>query len=321
MRCASGTKRSTIEEAMSAPADHAAPVDRTFGRVRVLAGAQNGKYPSGNSLLVSGSESTAIIDPSLAVLDRREELAGRADLVLLSHVHEDHVAGVSLFPGARVAAHREDAAGLRSLDGLMEIYGYEGDAADATRKWVLESFHYQARPDTEGFEDGAVFDLGGVSIRAIHAPGHTRGHTVLLAEPEGVLFLGDIDLSSFGPYYGDAWSDLADFERTLEKVRDIEAKVWVSFHHVGVIESRDEFLTRLGRFTGRIAARERAMLEFLATPHTLAEMIAHRFLYPAHASMPFIDAVEQRTLLQHLDRMKLDGRVELHDDGRWSACG
>ena len=306
---------------MSTSAAHAAPVDRTFGRVRVLAGAENGKYPSGNSIWISGTDATAILDPSLAVRTREDELAGRADLVLLSHVHEDHVAGVGLFPEASVAAHREDAAGLRSLDGLMEIYGYEGDAADATRAWVLETFHYEARPDTEDFDDGAVFDLGGVTVRAIHTPGHTRGHCVLLAEPEGVLFLGDIDLSSFGPYYGDAWSDLADFERTLEKVRGIEAKVWVSFHHVGVIESRDEFLAKLDRFAGRIAARERAIVEFLAVPHTLAEMVAHRFLYPAHASMPFIDAVEGRTTLQHLERMRQDGRVRELDDGRWLAAG
>ena len=26
---------------------------------------------------------------------------------------------------------------------------------------------------------------------------------------------GDIDLTGFGPYYGDAWSDLADFERSF----------------------------------------------------------------------------------------------------------
>jgi glyoxylase-like metal-dependent hydrolase (beta-lactamase superfamily II) len=305
---------------MSPATVHADPVDRTFGRVRVLAGAQNGKYPSGNSILVSGTEGTAIFDPSLAVRGRRSELAGRADLVLLSHVHEDHVAGVSVFPEARVVAHREDAVGLRSLDGLMQIYGYESEAADATRAWVLETFHFEARPDTEEFEDGAVFELGGVSVRAIHTPGHTRGHCVLLVEPEGVLFLGDIDLSSFGPYYGDAWSDLGDFERTLEKVRTIDAKVWVSFHHVGVIESRDEFLARLDRFGARIAGRERAMCEFLASPRTLDEMVAHRFLYPAHAAMPFIDEVERRTTRQHLERMQRDGRVRPLDDGRWESA-
>jgi glyoxylase-like metal-dependent hydrolase (beta-lactamase superfamily II) len=304
---------------MTAAGAHAEPVDRTFGRVRVLAGAQNGKYPSGNSIWISGTERAAILDPSLAVRSRREELAGRADLVLLSHVHEDHVTGVSLFPNARVVAHREDAPGLRSLDGLMQIYGYEGEAAAATRAWVLDEFHYSARPDTAGFEDGDVFELGGVSVRVIHAPGHTRGHSVLLAEPEGVLFLGDIDLSSFGPYYGDAWSDLADFEKTLAKVREVDARVWVSFHHVGVIEDRAEFLAKLDRFASRIAEREQAMLEFLRTPQTVAGMVAHRFLYPAHAAMPFVAAVEKRTIEQHLARMLEAGTVRRCDEERWIA--
>ena len=106
-------------------------------------------------------------------------------------------------------------------------------------------------------------------MRAIHLPGHTRGHCALLAEPAGVLFLGDIDLTGFGPYYGDAWSCLEDFERSLARVRELPARVWVSFHHAGVITERSEFLAKLDRFAGRIAERERALLDFLAAPRTL----------------------------------------------------
>jgi glyoxylase-like metal-dependent hydrolase (beta-lactamase superfamily II) len=293
--------------------------DRTFGRVRVVAGAQNGKYPSGNSLWIEGGSATAVVDPSLAVRERREEFAGRSDLVLLSHAHEDHVAGMGLFPEARVAVHREDALGARSLDGLMTMYGYDGEVADSTRQWVLDQFHYAPRPDTEGFEDGALFDLGASSVRVFHTPGHTRGHCVLRVEPEGVLFLGDIELSSFGPYYGDAWSDLGDFERSLAKVRDLDANAWVSFHHVGVLDEREDFLARLDRFAARIAAREGAMLAWLAEPRDLEAMVARRFLYPPHADLPFIDAVERRTIEQHLARMEGDGRIERTDDGRWVA--
>ena len=50
-------------------------------------------------------------------------------------------------------------------------------------------------------------------------PGHTRGHSAFHVESDDVFFLADIDLSSFGPYYGDAWSDLEDFERSLVQVR------------------------------------------------------------------------------------------------------
>jgi glyoxylase-like metal-dependent hydrolase (beta-lactamase superfamily II) len=300
-----------------------AVTDRQFGAVTVLLGDKNGKYPHGNSLWVRGREITAVVDPSLSVVARADELRGRADVVIHSHVHEDHVAGVHLFPNAKVYAHREDVRGLHHLDGLMDIYGYGGSDV-AMRQVVLEQFLYVARPDAQGFEDGQVFPLGGTQIHAIHMPGHTRGHCVLLIEPEGVLFLGDIDLSGFGPYYGDAWSSLEDFERSLQRLREIEARVWVSFHHAGIIDDRTTFLTKLDHFAARIAEREAALVEFLSEPRTIADMVRHRFLYRPHVDLPFIDAVEQRTVEQHLDRLLASGLVErCANDGyrRRAACG
>lgn len=283
--------------------------DRSFGRVTVLVGEKTGKYPDGNSLWIRGRDAAAVLDPSLSVARRADEL-GAVDLVVQSHVHEDHVAGLFRFPTARVAAHRSDLPGLQRIEGLMAIYGYpDPGLLDGMRQWVLEQFHYVARPDAEAYDDGAVFDLGGTRIRAIHLPGHTRGHSALLVEPEGVLFLGDIDLTGFGPYYGDAWSDLGDFERSLARVRDVEARVWVSFHHAGVIEDRPTFLAKLDRFAARIAEREAALLAHLGEPRTMDELVRHRFLYPPHAQLSFVDAVERRTIQQHLDRLAASGQV------------
>lgn len=291
--------------------------DRTFGSVTVLVGEKNGKYPDGNSLRLRGRDATLLIDPSLSVARRAPEL-GAVDLVVQSHVHEDHVAGLYRFPAAAVHAHRADLPGLHSLAGLMAIYGYEGPS-EAMRAYVTDQFNYVERPDAQPYDDGAVFDLGGTSLRAIHLPGHTRGHCALLAEPEGVLFLGDIDLTGFGPYYGDAWSDLEDFERSLARLADIPARVWVSFHHVGVLESRAEFLAKLERFSGRIAMREAALLEYLAEPRTLDALVAHRFLYPPHAQLGWIDAAERRTIAQHLARLRRAGRVAEVEPGLFAA--
>ncbi|MFN8641179.1 MAG: hypothetical protein U0802_05785 [Candidatus Binatia bacterium] len=181
---------------------------------------------------------------------------------------------------------------------------------------MRDQFHYAARPDAEAFDDGAVFDLGSTRVGAIHL-GHTRGHCALLVEPEGVLFLGDIDLTGFGPYYGDAWSDLADFERSLVRVREIEARAWVSFHHAGVIDDRATFLAKLERFAGRIAEREAALLAFLDESRSLPELVRHRFLYPPHAQLSFVDAVERRTIQQHLDRLVAAGRVAACGEATW----
>ena len=130
-----------------------------------------------------------------------------------------------------------------------------------------------------------MFDLGGgATVEAVHLPGHTRGHSGFRVDGE-VFFLSDIDLTGFGPYYGDVWSDLDDFEASLAKVRDEDADYYVTFHHKGVIEGRERVPRLLDGFTAVIAARHEAMLDFLAEPRTIDEMAEHRFIYRPHVEM------------------------------------
>jgi glyoxylase-like metal-dependent hydrolase (beta-lactamase superfamily II) len=202
----------------------------------------------------------------------------------------------------------------------MAIYGFEGPVEAAWEKSIVERFHFTPRPDAVAFSDGDVFDLGGgVRVTVIHTPGHTRGHSALLVEPEGVLYLGDIDLSSFGPYYGDAWSDLEDFERSLARVREIETRWYATFHHIGVLDGRDAFLERLDRFAGVIASREARLLEYIAEPRSLDEIAAHRFVYRPSDDVPYAEPVEKRHMGQHLDRLIRGGRVDEVAPGSYRA--
>jgi glyoxylase-like metal-dependent hydrolase (beta-lactamase superfamily II) len=274
--------------------------------VSVLVGADQGKYPSGNSVLVEGSGETAIIDPSVTVVARGGAPLA-VDAVINSHGHEDHLAGNGLFSDARVHIHDADLAAARSLDGLMEVYGYEGAIGDAFREQVVEEFHYRDRPDARGFADGDVFDLGGISIEAVHLPGHTRGHSGFRIG--NVFFLSDIDLTGFGPYYGDMWSDLDDFDESLDKVRDEVADYYVTFHHKGIIEGRARFVEMLDGFAEVIPRRHEAMLEFLVEPRSLDEMASHRFIYRPGVEMTIVDAVERRSADLHVQRMLRRGEA------------
>ena len=292
---------------------------RRVGVATVLFGPRGGKYPDGNSLLVSGADGSLLVDPSLGLWPRRDALP-HVDHVLLSHCHEDHIAGLPLFPEAAVHVHEADRVGLRSLDDFLAIYGFSEPVAGPWRSTLVEQFHYAPRPGACGFAGERVFELGGgVRARAIPAPGHTRGHCVILVEPDDALYLGDIDLSSFGPYYGDAWSDLEDFEKSLTLAREIEARTWVTFHHIGVIDDRTAFLERLDRYAAVIRDREARLVTFLAEPHTLDEVAAHRFVYRPGDAVSFADPVERRSMGQHLARLRGQGRVEEVEPGRFRA--
>ncbi len=288
---------------------------RLTSSVSVLVGDANGAYPSGNSLLVRGRAETLIVDPSVSVVARGGAPTA-VDAVVNSHSHEDHMAGNGLFADARVLVHHDDLPGVHSLDGLMAVYGLPLDHPFA--KDIVEVFHYAPRPDATGFSDGHVFDLGGTAVEAVHLPGHTRGHSGFRVDGE-VFFLSDIDLTGFGPYYGDVWSDLEDFEASLAKVREEDARYYVTFHHRGVIEGRAEFLRLIDAFTAVIARRHEAMLDFLAEPHTIEEMAEHRFIYRPHVEMSFLDSVERRSAQLHVQRMLQRGEAAEVEPGRYQA--
>jgi glyoxylase-like metal-dependent hydrolase (beta-lactamase superfamily II) len=286
----------------------------------VLVGSAGGKYPSGNTLYVRGTEESLLIDTSVTVV-ARGGVPGPVDRILVSHAHEDHIAGHGLFPDAKVHAHHEDLLGVHSLEGLFSVY--VGDPADidpGLAHTIVTDFTYTARPDATGFADGQTFDIGGGRVEVIHLPGHTRGHSGFLVEPDGVFFVADVDLSSFGPYYGDHWSDLEDFERAIDRCREVDAKWFVTFHHKGVVTGRDEFLAQLDTFAAVIGRREARLLELLREPHDLEELVEEGIVYRRETRPSFAIGVERRSIAMHLTRLQRDGGVTEIEPGRWRAA-
>ncbi len=288
-------------------------VQRSLGSyTTVLFGADQGKYPDGNSVLVRGTNGSVLIDPSLTV--RAAAAPIEVDRVLLTHAHEDHLAGLSAVRADEIGVHERDLAALHSIDGLMALYGIPAARVPAMTQLVTERFHYVGWPDAVGFADDAVWDLGGVSVRAVPAPGHTGGHCLFSIEPDDgshrVVVLGDIDLSGFGPYYGDAQSSLDEFDATLQMLPSLVADHYVTFHHKGVVDGHAAFVDAATTFASMIATREHALLGLVGEPRTLAELCDIGIVYRPGTRPPlFGDGVEQHSIERHLDRLLAAGRV------------
>ena len=82
-----------------------------FGRVSVFFGDKNGKYPDGNQVVVRGTDTHVVFD-SPPVANRIGADFDKADLVVLGHVHEDHMAGLHRptfrRPAFKLRVHRPD---------------------------------------------------------------------------------------------------------------------------------------------------------------------------------------------------------------------
>jgi glyoxylase-like metal-dependent hydrolase (beta-lactamase superfamily II) len=289
--------------------------------VTVLFGADQGKYPDGNSVLVRGSAGSVLIDPSQSV--HAAEPVLQVDQVLLTHAHEDHVAGLSAVQAGAISVHQRDLAALQSVAGLMALYGLPADRIPAMTEFVTERFHFHGWPHATGFEDGASWDLGEVVIRAVASPGHTGGHCLYsIEQTDGprVVVTGDIDLSTFGPYYGDAGSSLSEFEATLRMLPSVVADHYVTFHHKGVVDGHDAFVAAVEAFGEAIPRREAALISLLAQPCTLAQLVEIGIVYRPGTRPPlFGDSVEQRSIQQHLDRLLLDGAIATDGRQYWQS--
>jgi glyoxylase-like metal-dependent hydrolase (beta-lactamase superfamily II) len=284
----------------------------------VLLGANNGKYPDANGILVRGANRTALIDLTLGISARRDRLPP-IDLILLSHCHEDHFVGIGNYPDTEVWVHKSERICLRSLDDLLDTFGVTGQWREETATGCREKFKYTPRSDAHGFVDGHRWDLGGVTIAAIHAPGHTAGHCLFHVQPDDVLFLADIDLSSFGPFYADVGSSIDEFEKSISMARHIDVTHYVTAHHKGIVD-RKTFQQLIDRYAKVIPWRENRLLEYLVQPRTLDQIVEHRFIYRPGDQIPGGDFLERVGMRMHLDRLQNQAKIIAHGNGTFQCA-
>lgn len=253
-------------------------------------------YPSGAPLVVTGR------DGRLAIDSARDVVPVDHDGFLLSHFHEDHVVGVEV-SGLPARVHVDDLRAVRSWEGFAEASGYEDPA---WRELVTTQFSWRAATRAEPLDVDVPIDLGGVTVTPIHLPGHTPGHCGFLVEPDGVLYLGDIDLSGFGPYYGDRTSTLSDTITTLRTVRDVEARVYTTFHHRGHVVGQQAFRKALDRHAAMVWTRHKRVEALLEEGlQDAADMTGRGVVYRPGTQPPWGHEGERRMIELHLERPHL----------------
>ncbi|HEY6494489.1 MAG TPA: MBL fold metallo-hydrolase [Trebonia sp.] len=184
-----------------------------------------------NVYAMIGDHGVDLIDAGMALVQARERLTealgqlgfGLPDIrnFFITHIHQDHYTlAVELrttlrgqitlgeAERANMDAIREVSAG-RAEVGFVEMLGAMG-AADLAKQVRAMLAPRLANPQPRlpwsdpdrWLPDGAVIDLPGRTLRAIHTPGHTTGHVVFHDEAAGLLFAGDHVLPHITPSIG-----------------------------------------------------------------------------------------------------------------------
>jgi glyoxylase-like metal-dependent hydrolase (beta-lactamase superfamily II) len=217
-----------------------------------------------------------------------------------------------------VWASAADAPALESLETLLSWYGVLGTEWEAFyRNLFAEKFPFEPRKVARRIEDGEPLCLGNTRAVAVVAPGHTPGTLCLHFPDDGILFLGDYDLTAFGPWYGDAPCGIEAFRRSARRLAGIAAETCVVSHEGPTVAG--PVLAAMERYLAVIDRREEALREFLRRPRTREEIIARRLIYGPGREGPWFDYGEWALLSKHLEGMIARGEASL-EGGAYSLA-
>ncbi|MDD2903325.1 MAG: MBL fold metallo-hydrolase [Syntrophales bacterium] len=297
----------------------APPEVRAYGPIKFIPGRKGGRYPYCHSLVIEGEE-TWVVDPA-GDKDYLRHLARtrRVTAVFISHYHEDHQKYNYLFPEARFYVPAPEAEAFRSLEAAFTLMGLDDpQARDYWGEIMVRDFNFRPLENLVPFEPGQRFRQGGITLEIVAAPGHTPGHSCFYFPGQEVLFLADVDLTPFGPWYGGQTSSLKDFEATLERLAGFQTRTYITAHEQGVYQA-DEFQEALTAYRQSIAQRDDRLLKMLKTPKTVKQLADGHFFYGKPKDPPFIyHHIERQMLTKHLERLLGQGRVS-HAGGAYLA--
>jgi hydroxyacylglutathione hydrolase len=172
---------------------------------------------------------------------------------------------------------------------------------------------FKSRKATKFFQGGQIIDLGMVTVEVIYTPGHTPGHLAFFFREPKVLFIGDYDLTRFGPWYGDTHSSIEETIESVNRLKRIPAEVFLTSHETGVFTGDpgklwDDYLEV-------IYDRERRLLDFLIKPKTIEEIVGAWIVYGRQREpKAFFEFGERALMKKHLDRLMRSGRVYQEGD-------
>lgn len=290
--------------------------EKHFGPVWFIPGENKGKYPYCHSVYIE--DSGVLIDPS----SDRERLLEihkqtRVNEIWLSHWHEDHFMHLDLFDDIPLCIMEPDAPPLSDLEVLINSYGLDEKYKEKWRPLFYDIFHFKPRKPTRFLQDQEWIDLKSTRVKVISTPGHTPGHMALFFEEPNLLFMGDYDLSKFGPWYGDVNSSIEQTIDSVNKLKKISASKWITSHEKGIFEHEPGDLW--DRYLDVINIRENKLLNLLEKPKTLSEIVQACIVYgrPREPKY-FFEFGEKAHMKKHLEKL-MNEKVVVLEGERYSS--
>jgi glyoxylase-like metal-dependent hydrolase (beta-lactamase superfamily II) len=165
-------------------------------------------------------------------------------------------------------------------------------------------------------DDGEVIDLPGVPhlrLRAMHTPGHARGHLCFYEEETGALITGDNIVGLGSVLIDPPEGNMRDYLESLERMRALtHLTVLFGAHGPAVGNPR----AKIDEYIRHRLEREENILRAVREGAQVPKEIVERVYTDVH---PKAHAMAERAVLAHLEKLEADNLITRTDNGRWKG--
>jgi hydroxyacylglutathione hydrolase len=285
-------------------------VHRLAPHVYLVKAPEQARFPFCNGFLFTERE-TVLVDAGLpAAMIRELDGWRRIDTLLISHSHPDHILSWHLLDDRRLLLPAETPEEVHDLTRLgIRFTG----TPEKGRYWTRRVAHLLGvralREPDACYRNGEILTIGGARLEPVHAPGHIRDHYCFLDHRSGTLLTTDIDLTSFGPWYGNPEGDPVRFRKDIERVRALPCRRVCSSHKEPV-EGRA--VSQFDRYLVAFDRQRQAVLTCCdRRPQSIEELTARSPLYRNRMPDKALQAIfEGNMIRKNLALLIKEGLVE-----------
>jgi len=284
-----------------------------FPNIFYIPGKNNSRYPYCACLYLRGRDLRVLIDAGMGAMHLAPLKKWGIDVLILTHCHIDHRLTRREIPDVPVWCHAAEASYLNDRSLFYRAGGLLRSGLDLSRGFRLSQDLFKINIDHH-LLDGECVDLGGITLEAIHTPGHTPGHMAFYIPEADLLFTADVDLTSFGPFYGNDFADIAQFLQSIQRLRRLNAAI-VATGHAGPFNG--QIREKFDRYEDIFYQRDRLILQQFVRPMALDDFTGRNLLFRSYSDFPdLIRWFERVHIEKHLTRLETMGEVQFEYD-RW----
>lgn len=216
--------------------------------IMFLEAEQQDSWQMNNGLLIYGEE-TIMIDGRFGKKETIDFIKeNEVSRYFISHFHIDHSSGawrIAAETKCRPALNALEHRYLQSSANMAEATGY-GPAGvhQLVEELLMPKIDLRYIPDLGSYSLADIETISKGKLLAIPAPGHSPGHYCLYAPDNESLYVCDLGLDRFGPWYGFPHCNLRDFLLSLHTARQLGAKRLFSSHRAPVLEKTSAVIDR-----------------------------------------------------------------------------